>query len=83
MSKSKVIASTVLLWLVASALYAYYYVISILRSPEEYDAYARNWKFQLLMFSIFRLPILVLALPLIIYLELIAFELLNKRDVQQ
>lgn len=57
--------STALLWLLATCLYAFYYVLSILNLPEPYDAYARNWQFQLLMFSIFRLPFLVMALPLL------------------
>jgi hypothetical protein len=82
-SRRALIIATVAAWLIACALYGYYYVVSILALPEPYDAYARNWQFQLMAFSIVRLPILVLALALIIYLELIAFELLNKRNVQQ
>ena len=70
-------------WLVACALYAYYSVVTVLELPEPYDTYARNWQFQLLMFSIFRLPQLILGLALIIYLELIAIELPNKRSLQQ
>ena len=62
MGKFRLILLTVLVWLLASSAYAYYYVVSILALPEEYDAYARNWKFQLLMFSLFRFPWLVLAL---------------------
>jgi hypothetical protein len=53
-------------WLIVSSLYAYYYVVSILALPYEYDAYARNWKFQLLMFSLFRLPFMVLILVVLI-----------------
>jgi hypothetical protein len=56
----------VLIWLITSTAYAYYYVVTILGLPEEYDAYARNWQFQLLMFSLFRLPWLVLALAVLI-----------------
>jgi hypothetical protein len=63
---TKVILSIVLLWLLATCLYAYYYVVTILNSAEPYDAYARNWQFQLLAFSIVRLPFLVMALPLLI-----------------
>ena len=66
MRKLKLILLTVLAWLLASSAYAYYYVVSILALPEEYDAYARNLKFQLLMFSLFRLPWLVLALCLLV-----------------
>ena len=53
-------------WLIISGFYAYYYVVTILNLPEEYDAYARNWTFQLLMFCLFRLPYLVLILAIII-----------------
>ena len=66
MKKLRLILLAVLCWLVASSAYAYYYIVSILALPEEYDAYARNWEFQLLMFSLFRLPWLVLALCLLI-----------------
>jgi hypothetical protein len=66
LTKPKLISLVVLIWLIASAVYAYYYVVTILALPEEYDAYARNWQFQLLMFSLFRLPWLVLALAVLI-----------------
>jgi hypothetical protein len=71
MRKLKLILLTVLVWLVVSSAYACYYVVSILALPEEYDAYARNWKFQLLMFSLFRLPWLVLALCLLVAVVLV------------
>ena len=66
---------TVLAWLITCPLYGYYYVVSTLASPEPYDEYARHGGFQLLMFSIFRLPLLFVALLLLIGLELIAFDL--------
>jgi hypothetical protein len=64
--KLEIILWTILLWLIATCAYAYYYVVTILALPEEYDNYARNWKFQLLMFSLFRLPWLFLALALLV-----------------
>ena len=64
--KLELILWTVLLWLLATCAYAYYYVVTILALPEEYDNYARNWRFQLLMFSLVRLPWLVLALAVIV-----------------
>lgn len=82
-SKRVLISSTLGAWLIACAMYGYYYVVTILALLEPYDAYARNRKFQLLMFSIFRLPMLVLALLLIIYLELIVVELWKTRSVPQ
>ena len=66
MTRPKLIALVVIIWLIASAAYAYYYVVTILALPEDYDAYARNWQFQLLMFSLVRLPLLVLALAVLI-----------------
>ena len=66
MRKFELILWAVLLWLLASCAYAYYYVVTILALPEDYDAYARNWKFQLLMFSLFRLPWLVLVLAVLV-----------------
>jgi hypothetical protein len=66
MRKFKLILFAVLGWLIISSLYAYHYVVSILSSPEQYDAYAMNWQFQLLMFSLFRLPWLVLALAVLV-----------------
>ena len=66
MRKLKFILFAVLGWLIISSLYAYYYVVTILALPEQYDAYARNWQFQLLMFSLFRLPWLVLGLVVLV-----------------
>ena len=70
MSTRKVILAIVVLWLIATCLYAYYYVVTILNLPEPYDAYARNWQFQLLAFAIVRLPFLILALNLLIMVVL-------------
>ena len=75
-SKKTLILPTVGVWIIACALYGYYYVVTTLALPEPYDAYARNWQFQLLMFSIFRIPLLVVALLLVIVVELITFDLL-------
>lgn len=74
MSAAKVILVTVLLWLFATCLYAYYYIVTILNSPEPYDAYARNWQFQLLAFSLVRLPYLLLALLLLVIAALMLTE---------
>jgi hypothetical protein len=66
MRRLKLTLLIIVSWLVVTSLYAYYYVVTILALPEEYDAYARNWKFQLLAFSLVRLPYLVLALTIAI-----------------
>jgi len=82
-STTKVILSTVLLWLLGTSLYAFYYVVTILNSPEPYDAYAMNWQFQLLMFSIFRLPFLVIALPFLIIGALALSEIRRGPHVEE
>jgi len=53
-------------WLIVTSLYAYYYIVTILALPEEYDAYARNWQFQLMAFMIVRFPYMLLILLIII-----------------
>ena len=82
MSATKAIIATVLLWLFATSLYAYYYVVTILNLPEPYDAYARNWQFQLLMFSIFRLPLLVMALAVLIVVTLLVAKHNKRRNAR-
>ena len=67
MRKLMLVSVVVLGWLVVTSLYASYYIISILSDTQAgYDAYAMNWQFQLLMFTIFRLPYLLLALVVLI-----------------
>jgi len=66
MRRVKLISAVVFLWLIFTSFYAYHYVVRILALPEEYDAYARNWQFQLLAFSIVRLPYLLLLLVIAI-----------------
>jgi hypothetical protein len=78
MRKLELILWTILVWLLATCVYAYYYVVTILALPEDYDAYARNWRFQVLMFSLFRLPWLVLLLAAVVG-AIIAIPNRNKR----
>ena len=66
MRKLEIILWTILVWLLATCAYAYYYIVTILALPEDYDAYARNWRFQLLAFSLVRLPWLFLGLAVIV-----------------
>jgi preprotein translocase subunit SecG len=61
----------VTVWLIATILSAYYYIVSILARREEFDAYAMNWQFQLLMFSLVRLPFLLLVLAVLIAIVLV------------
>ena len=71
-----------LLWLLGTGLYAYYYIVTILNSPEGGDAYAMNWQFQLMAFSIVRLPFLILALVLLLIGTLSLFEYNKRRNAR-
>jgi hypothetical protein len=66
MRKRNLILLTVTGWLIVTSLYAYYYIVTILALPEEYDAYARNWQFQLFAFMVVRFPYMVLILMIAI-----------------
>ena len=71
LTKTKVVFLSVSLWAVGCVVYAYYYITRILALPDwPYDAYARNWQFQLMAFCIVRLPFLIAVLPLLIIMAL-------------
>lgn len=48
-------------WLALVAGYAYVYVLQHINSPDA-EGYEADWEFQLLMFSIVRLPFLLVGL---------------------
>jgi hypothetical protein len=54
----------VLWWMVGVALWACYYVVSVLSGPPGPDWYANSVSFQLLAFAVVRLPLAVLILIL-------------------
>jgi hypothetical protein len=70
MSKTGIILITIGAWLVGCAYAAYYYITSILALPG-WDAYAYDWRFQLLMFGIFRFPLWVVGLLVIVSMEVV------------
>jgi hypothetical protein len=54
-------------WLLGVIVYAVFYVESRL-ALEPYDEYARTWSFQLVAFALIRLPFLLIALALMLWL---------------
>jgi hypothetical protein len=60
--------AVVALWGVATALYAWAYASSFVHSPESVG-YEADWGFQFSMFAIFRLPFLLLALGLLLWVN--------------
>jgi len=67
--KLTLVLLVILGWIILSSLYAVYYVVSNLAVPG--DAYAMTWGFQLLMFSIFRVPYLLMLLLVLIAVALV------------
>jgi len=61
----KFIPVTIFLWLIVTVGYAYFYIQNVLAQPG-LEGYEAEWQFQLLMFSIFRLPYLFAVLIAII-----------------
>ena len=68
-AREKVIELTVFAWCLITIVCAYLYIIRVLSTPN-LQGYETEWQFQLLMFSIFRLPWLLLALGLIVWAEI-------------
>lgn len=56
-------------WCLITTIYAYFYVTSTLASPN-LEGYETEWDWQLLFFSMIRLPWLLLVLVLVIYFEI-------------
>jgi hypothetical protein len=66
--RSKLSVITIFTWIIGAVIYAYFYIISILAQPN-LEGYESEWQFQLLMFSIFRLPWLLVGLVVVIAIE--------------
>jgi hypothetical protein len=60
---------TVVVGLALTAACAYTYVHDRLTARDATPGYVTTWDFQLLMFSIFRLPLFLLALALVVWLQ--------------
>lgn len=67
-SLKKVVAMTLVAWLIGTAGYAYYYVHSRLNLPG-LVGYETDWDWQLLFFGLVRLPLLLIGLATVIWLE--------------
>lgn len=72
--RKKLFVITILVWIVATVIYAYIYVTSVLAQPN-LEGYETEWQFQLLMFSIFRLPwLLIGCIATIVILKKLTFD---------
>jgi hypothetical protein len=68
-NQKKLIGFNILIWCLITIVYAYIYIKAALNYPK-LQGYEAEWQFQLLIFSISRLPWLLLALALIIFIEI-------------
>jgi H+/Cl- antiporter ClcA len=72
MTRKSILTYTVIAWVIGCGFYAYYYVSSILSLPDLSQGYEQDWSFQLLMFFIFRFPLLLIVLIMITVVEVVA-----------
>ena len=74
MSKPVIVLITIGAWLIGCAYTAYHYVTSILAMPDINPGYESDRGFQLLMFSIFRLPFWIVGLLVIVSMEVVMLK---------
>jgi len=73
----KVHAGSFLVWSLLCFGHFYLKTSQILSGPHDGDLYAYSWSYQAVMFSIFRLPVWLLILGLVMILEDLYF---SRRD---
>lgn len=67
--KQKVIAATIILWAVITAVGAYLYAFIRMRASLEEPVFDSMWGWHLLMFAIYVLPISLIILAVLLWLE--------------
>lgn len=67
--KQKLIAATVIVWAMLSAIGAFVYALIGTRTPIEEPVFQSMWGWHLLMFAIYLLPVTVIILGLVLWLE--------------
>ena len=78
-SKKTLISATVAVWFVVCLAYELHRIATFLALPPSGDLYAHGWGFQLLAFAVFRFPIWLVGLLVILVVE---FTLLKRRTPQ-
>jgi hypothetical protein len=67
--KQKLIAATVIVWAMVTAIGAFLYALIETRSPIEEPVFQSMWGWHLLMFAIYFLPISLIILGVILWFE--------------
>ena len=65
----KLYATTIAFWVILVVLWFFFYVNNRIHSPDATPGYETTWSFQCVMFLIFRLPISIVLLSLILFVE--------------
>jgi len=78
MMKRKVILITLVTWLAGCGIYFYWYVTSIMALPD-LASYEQGAGWPVMVFLIFRLPLLIMGLLALIWLEAVLFEAFRER----
>lgn len=75
-SKKALVSATVAVWLLICLAYELHRIATFLALPPSGDLYAYDWGFQLFAFAVFRFPIWLVGLLVILVVE---FALLRRR----
>ncbi|MEY2528519.1 MAG: hypothetical protein QOJ05_609 [Verrucomicrobiota bacterium] len=78
-SKKALVSTTLAIWLVVCLAYELHRIAAFLALPPSGDLYAHDWGFQLFAFALFRFPIWLVGLLVILAVE---FTLLKRRTPQ-
>ena len=70
----KTYLGTILAWLIVCVGYAAWSLATYRPSPIDGDFYAHNWNYQLIVFLVFRLPLWIVALFVVIGIEAIVLK---------
>ena len=77
--KRKAILVTIIVWFVLTVFSAYLYARIKVKTPLSEPVFESMWGWHLLMFGIYLLPIFVIALILILWIEMKLLQ--KKRDI--
>jgi hypothetical protein len=75
-SRRALISATVAVWLIVCLAYELHRIATFLALPPTGDLYAHDWGFQLFAFALFRFPVWLVGLLVILIVE---FTLLTRR----
>jgi uncharacterized membrane protein YhaH (DUF805 family) len=70
----KIYLRTVLAWLSVCIAYNVWRLSTYVPNPIDGDFYAHNWRYQLIVFLVFRFPIWIVALLIVLCIEIVLLK---------